>query len=77
MPSPDDFIALHLGDQEDTVALALEHVSKELLGAAVAVVSRGVDQRHAERDARAQRLFLDIRRMSSLAQMPATLPERP
>src|ERR1035441_5243285 len=52
-------IALHLGDQEYAVALTGNHVTNELLGAAVAVVSRRIDQRHAERNACAQRLFLD------------------
>src|ERR1700704_1039298 len=69
-------ITLHLGDQEYAVALTGNHVTKELLGAAVAVVSRRIDQRHAERNACAQRLFLDSWRMSSLTEMPTALTER-
>jgi hypothetical protein len=41
-------IALHLGDQEYALALTGKHVTKELLGAAVAVVSRRIEQGHAE-----------------------------
>src|ERR1700682_4955720 len=70
------FIALHLGDQEYGIALTGNDVTKELLGAAVAVVSRRIDQCHAERNACAQRLFLDSWRMSSLTEMPAALTER-
>src|SRR5467141_491423 len=69
-------IALHLGDQEYAVALTGNHVTKELLGAAVAVVSRRIDQRYAERNACAQRLFLDSWRMPSLTEVPAALTER-
>src|ERR1700694_6263448 len=69
-------IALHLGDQEYAVALTGNHVTNELLGAAVAVVSRRIDQRHAERNACAQRLFLDSWRMPSLTEVPAALTER-
>src|ERR1700674_733082 len=69
-------IALHLGDQEYAVALTGNRVTKELLGAAVAVVSRRIDQRHAERNACAQRLFLDSWRMPCLTEVPAALTER-
>src|ERR1700693_4307648 len=68
-------IALHLGDQEYAVALTGNHVINELLGAAVAVVSRRVDQRHAERNAGAQRLFLDSQRMPPLDEVPAALSD--
>src|SRR5256885_14368322 len=69
-------VGLHLGDQEYTVAPTGNHVTNELLGAAVAVVSRRIDQRHAERNACAQRLFLDSLRMPSLTEVPAALTER-
>ena len=69
-------IALHLGDEEYAVALTGNDVTNEFLGAAVAVVSRRIDQRHAERDAGAQRLFLDSWRMPSLTEVPAALTER-
>src|ERR1700756_443249 len=69
-------IALHLGDQEYAVALTGNHVTEESLGAAVAVVSRRIEQRHAERNPGAQRLFLDRRRMPSLTEVCAALTER-
>src|ERR1700733_1180413 len=69
-------IALDLGDQEYALALTGNHLTDELLGAAVAVVSRRIDQRHAERNAGAQRLFLDSWRMPSLTEVPAALTER-
>src|SRR5205807_4317666 len=52
-------VGLHLGDQEYAVALTGRHATNELLGAAVAVITRRIDQRHAERNACAQRLFLN------------------
>src|ERR1700683_5166713 len=70
------FVALHLGNQEYAVALIGNHGLEELLGAAAAVVSRRIEQCHAERNARAQRLFLDIDRMPALTDVPATLPKR-
>ena len=69
-------IAFHLGDEEYAVALTGNHATDELLGAAVAVVSRRIDQCHAERNACAQRLFLDGQRMPPLTQVPAALTER-
>src|SRR5579863_1866836 len=69
------FIALDLGDQEYALALSGNRMTNELLGAAVAVVARGVDQRHAQRNARAQRLFFDSRRVSSLTEVPAALTQ--
>src|SRR4029077_6557296 len=71
-----DLIALHLGDQEYALALTGNHVTDELLGAAAAVVSRRIDQRHAERNACAQRLVLNSWRMPSLTEVPAALTER-
>src|SRR5436853_1827338 len=38
-------VGLHLGDQEYAVALTGNHVTNELLGAAVAVITRRIDQR--------------------------------
>src|SRR3981081_1820702 len=70
------FPGLHLGHQEYALALTGNHVTNELLGAAVAVVSRRIDQGHAERNACAQRLFLDSWRMPSLTEVPAALAER-
>src|SRR3984885_8978499 len=69
-------IALDLGDQEYALALTGNHLTDELLGAAVAVISRRIDQRHAERNACAQRLFLDSWRMPCLTEVPAALTER-
>src|ERR1700704_4827161 len=69
-------VGLHLGDEEYTVALTGNHATNQFLGAAVAVVSRRIDQRHAERNACAQRLFLDGWRMPFLTEVPAALTER-
>src|SRR5580698_6286234 len=71
-----DFIGLHFGDQEDTLALTGNHVPEKLLGAAIPVVSRGIDQRHAELNAGAYRLCFERWRVSSLPQMPGALAER-
>src|SRR3989440_12857587 len=69
-------VGLHLGDQEYTVALTGNHVTNQFLGAAVGVTSRRIDQRHAERNAWAQRLFFNSRRMSSQSEMRGALTER-
>src|SRR5580693_1836780 len=71
-----DFVGLHLGNQEYAVALIGNHALEELLGAATAIVSRRIEQCHAERNPRAKRLFLDIDRMPSLTEVPATLSKR-
>src|SRR5260221_5590373 len=68
-------IALHLGDQVYAVALTGDHFTDELFGSAAAVVSRRIDQRHAERNTRAQRLFFDRQRVPTLTGMPAALTE--
>src|ERR1700756_2929595 len=70
------FIGLHLGDQEYTVALTGNRVTDELLGAAVSVISRRIDQCHAERNACPERLFLHSQGMPPLTEMPAALTER-
>src|ERR1700739_4043287 len=64
-----DLLGLDLRDQEHALALAGNRVTDEFLGAAVAVVSRRIDQRHAERNAGAHRLFLDSRRMPSTTEV--------
>jgi hypothetical protein len=66
----------HLGDQEYVVAPAGNHATNQLLRVAVAVYFGGVDQRHPERNAGAQRIFFFSCRMSSLAEMPRALTER-
>src|SRR5205085_1078552 len=71
-----DLVGLHFGDQEDSLPLAGDYVLEELFGAAVAVISGCIDQRHAQRNACAECLLLDSLRMSSLAEMPAALAER-
>ena len=58
MPSPVTSIGLHFGDEEYSVTLTGNHMAYQFLRAAVSVISRRVDQRHAERNACAQRLFL-------------------
>src|SRR6516164_1904728 len=70
------FIGLHLGHQEYAVALTGNHLTNRLLRAAVTVVSRCIDQRHAERNACAQRLLLNSWRVPSLTQMRGALTER-
>src|SRR6185437_7625796 len=70
---PGHLVGLNLGDQEDPFALTGQHVTDELLRAAAAVVSRGIQQSHAERHAGAQRSFLQRGRMLSIPQMPAAL----
>src|ERR1700735_740976 len=71
-----DLIGLHFGDQEYAIALTGDHVPDKFLGAAVSVVSRGIDQCHAERNSGTDRLFFDRWRVSALPQMPGALAER-
>ena len=47
----------------------------QFLRAAVSVISRRVDQRHAERNACAQCLFFKSRQMSALAEMRGALTD--
>ena len=70
------FMRLYFGDQEDTVALTGNHVTQKLLRAATPVISRRIDQRHAERHACSHSLFFDSFRMFSLSQMPRALTDR-
>src|SRR5258708_5119739 len=73
----DDLVCLHLGDDKHTVALTGNRAAKQFLGsAAFAVISRRVDDRHAERDAGAQRLFLNGQGMAALGERPGALTER-
>ena len=69
-------MGLYLGDQEDTVALTGNHVTEELLRAATPIISRRIDQRHAERKSRSHGFCFDRFRMSSLSQMPGALTDR-
>src|SRR6266704_4518230 len=69
-------IGRHFGDQEYAVALTGNHPADQFLGAAVAVHLRRIDQRHPERNARAQRFFLNGFRMSPLRETPRALTER-
>src|SRR5579862_4730169 len=71
-----DLVALDLGDQEYALAGTGEHVTDELFGTTAPIVSGSVDQRHPEREAGTQRVFLDTFRMPSLPEMPAALTER-
>src|SRR6516162_2185040 len=66
----------HLRHNEDVVALADNNPANHFLGEAITVGLRGIDQRQAERDPEAHRLFLGLDRMSHLAQMPRALPKR-
>jgi hypothetical protein len=67
---------LHLGDQEDTIPLTGHHMTQELLGAATSVISRRIDQRHAERKACSHGFFLDRYGPSPLSQVPGALTDR-
>ena len=58
------------------VALTGNNPANHFLGEAITVGLSGVDQRQAERDPDAHRLFLGLDRMSHLAQMPRALPKR-
>src|SRR6266705_4950681 len=68
-------IGPHFGDQEYAVALTGDHAADQLLGAAVAVQLRRIDQRHPERNAGAQRFFLNGFRMSPLREPRRALTE--
>jgi hypothetical protein len=69
-------IGFHLGDHEGTVTLTGNHAFNQFLRTALTVISRCVNQCHAERKARSQRLFFFGCRMSSLPEMPKTLTNR-
>src|ERR1700723_761584 len=71
-----DVVGLHLGDQEDVVALLGNHLAEELLGTTVSVITRRIEQRHAERNTCLYGLFFDSLRMPSLSEMPGTLTDR-
>ena len=58
MPCP-SASCVHFGDQKYAIALTGDHAADQLLGAAVAIHFRRVDQRHPERKAGAQRFFLN------------------
>src|SRR5262249_22683944 len=66
-------IGLDLGDQEYPVTLTRDRMPNQFLGTAAAVISRRIDQGHAERKACAQRLLFSGWRMSSLPKMPRAL----
>jgi hypothetical protein len=70
------FVGLDLRDQKYAVPLAGEGLTQKLFGAAIAVVSRRVDQRHPERNARAHRFFFNCWWVSTLSEMPRALPDR-
>src|SRR5665213_405560 len=69
-------IGLHLGNQKYTIALTGNHATDKLLRAPIPVISGSIDQRHTERNARANRLLFNGRRMPSLPQVPGALTER-
>src|ERR1700693_1920026 len=69
-------IGPHFGDQEYPVALTGNHAADQFLGAAVAVQLCRIDQLHPERNARAQRFFLEGFRMSPLREIRRALTER-
>ena len=63
-------------NQKYAVALIVNHVADQFLGPAVAIVVRCVDQRHAERNACAQRFFFNSGRVFSLRETRRALTER-
>jgi hypothetical protein len=65
-----------LGHQEYAIALASDRAADEFLGMAVAVYFRSVDDRHAKRNAGAQRFFLGGWWTPSFAEMPGALTQR-
>src|SRR4029077_17700182 len=68
-------IGFHLGNHEGTVTLTGNHAFNQFLRTALTVISRCVDQRHAERKARSQRIFFFGCRMPSLPEMPRALAQ--
>src|SRR5262249_39967919 len=66
-------IGFHLGDHEGTVPLTGNHAFNQFLRSALTIIYRCVNQRHAERKARLQRLFFFGCRMSPLPEMPRAL----
>ena len=60
----------HLADQEHLVAAAGDRPPTSCSAGAAAVELGGVDQRHPEVEAGAQRVEFDLRRMAALGQMP-------
>lgn len=65
----------HLADDEQALAHVGERVADKRLGRAVAVHLRGIDERHAEIDALAQRGDLGCALRGPLAHFPGALPE--
>jgi len=66
----------HLADEENLVAPVHDRRADELLGTAVAVHFRGVDQVHAEIEAEAQRRNFLAAPPAIFAHAPGALPER-
>jgi hypothetical protein len=66
----------NFGNQEYVFAPTRNDVSDQFLCVAISVNLRRINQRHAQRNAFAQRFFLNRSRMSSLAQTRRTLTER-
>jgi hypothetical protein len=69
-----DFVFLNFGNQARAIPLTSKRLAYQLLRAAVTVISRGVDQDHAERTC-GQRFLLQLRRMPALAEMPGILTD--
>jgi hypothetical protein len=73
---PSDVIGRHFRDQGYAIALASNNAPDQLLGAAIAVHLRRVDQGHPEQKACAQRFFLSGFRMFTLPETRRALAER-
>jgi len=68
-------VRIHLADHEGPVALAGDRLRHHLLGAAVAVHLGGVDQRHAQVEAEAQRGGLVLGAALALTHPPGALAD--
>ena len=75
MPRRVACVRQHLADQEDLVAAAGDRLADELLGPAVAVHLGGVDQRHPQVEAEAQRRDLLPPERGVLGHMPGSHAE--
>jgi hypothetical protein len=73
---PPDVIGRHFRDQGYAIALASNNAPDQLLGAAITVHLRRVDQCHPERQTCAQRFFLSGFRMFTLPETRRALAER-
>jgi hypothetical protein len=65
----------HFGDEENLLAAPLDGLGHDLLGAAIGVHLGGIDERHAEIEAKAKRCDLLVALARALAHGPGALPK--